>query len=333
MIKSALILVPHQDDELNIAGLLLDQMKTAEMNITVCFATNGDYSGNEETRLREAKAVSDVFGGWNIIYLGYGDTGYEGGLMKAAGDDTVAISPAGFSQTHYVGDVQDFHFLQHGEHISYTRNNYFSDIKEVLLYVRADLVFCVDADNHPDHVLLSTMFDRAMSEIAQTTDYYPLVLKKFAYLGTWYGIEDYFMQPAKPTECVSCGGAYETRTDCKPYDWNNRIRFSVNPNVKSLHFWKSPLFMAYKCYKSQNGIAFFPRAANADSVYWFYDTRNGEYKLSFEFPIEETPFSFYEEHESSRAKQCHFFKLLYESYCFFLWMIPNKIKRMVDHGI
>ncbi|MBR4600264.1 MAG: PIG-L family deacetylase [Treponema sp.] len=333
MIKSALILAPHQDDELNIAGLLLDQMKAAGMNITVCFATNGDYNGNETTRLSEAKSVAGVFGGWDIVYLGYGDTGYEGALLNAEDDDMVATSPAGFSETHGVGDIQDFHFVQHGEHISYTRNNLLSDIKEVILSVRADLVFCVDADNHPDHVLLSVLFDRAMSEITQTTDYHPLVLKKFAYLGTWYGVEDYFMGPAKSTECLSCGGEYESRKDCKPYVWNNRIRFAVNPSVYSLRFWKSTLFKAYKCYKSQNGIAFFPRAVNADSVYWFYDTRNGDYKQSIEFPIEETPFTLYQEPNSVRSKQCHFFKLLYRVYLFFLWRIPNKIKRMVGHGI
>lgn len=333
MIASALILAPHQDDELNIAGLLLDQMKAAEMNITICFATNGDYNGNEETRLSESKAVSAVFGGWNIVYLGYGDTGYEGALLNAAEDDTVATSPAGFSETHGVGDIQDFHFSQHGEHISYTRNNLLSDIKEVILSVRADLVFCVDVDNHPDHLLLSALFDKAMTEISQTTDYHPLVLKKFAYLGTWYGIDDYFIRPAKSTECLSCGGEYESREDCKPYVWNNRIRFAVNPSVYSLRFWKSPLFKAYKCYKSQNGIAFFPRSANADAVYWFYDTRNGEYKQSSEFPIEETPFAFYKENKTVRVKQCHFFKMLYKLYRFFLWRIPNKIKRMVGHGI
>ncbi len=333
MIKSTLILAPHQDDELNIAGLLLDQMKAAGVIITVCFVTNGDYNGNEEIRLNEAKSVSEIFGGWNIVYLGYGDTGYEGALLNAADDDVVATSPAGFSETHGVGDIQDFHFLQHGEHISYTRNNLLSDIKEVILSVRADLVFCVDADNHPDHALLSTLFDKAMSEISHTTDYHPLVLKKFAYLGTWYGIEDYFMRPAKPTECLSSGGEYENRTDCKPYEWNNRIRFAVNPNVYSLCFWKSSLFKAYKCYKSQNGIAFFPRAVNSDAVFWFFDTRNGGYKQSIEFPIEETPFVFYGEAESAPSKEMHLFKLLYNSYRLFLWRIPNKIKRMVGHGI
>ncbi len=332
MIKSALILVPHQDDELNIAGLLLDQMKTAGMNITVCFATNGDYNGNEETRLREAKDVSNVYGGWNIIYLGYGDTGYEGGFMKAADDGTVTTSPAGFFKTHCVGDIQDFHFLQHGEHNSYTRNNFFSDIKEVLLYVRADLVFCVDADNHPDHALLSMLFDKAMSEIIKTTDYKPLVLKKFAYLGTWYGIDDYFLRPAKATECISCGGEYEDRKNCNPYVWSNRIRFVVNPRIYTIQFWKSPLFKAYKSYKSQNGIDFFPRATNNDAVYWFYDTRNGEYKQSCNFPIELTPFAFYEEQESVCTKKLLFFKLLYKAYRLFLWRIPNKIKRMVRHG-
>ena len=334
MIHSALILAPHQDDELNIAGLLLDQMAAARMEITVCFMTNGDYSGNEAVRLREAKSVAKGSGGYRIIYLGYGDGGYEGALLNSASDSEVTVSPAGHTETYGVGDVQDFHFARHGEHAKYTRENLLSDIKELLLFVRADLVFCVDEDNHPDHQLLSRTFDRAIAGVMKETDYRPLVLKKFAYLGTWYGASDYFVRPARATECASYGG-YESRTDCKPHDWNDRIRFSVTPAVYGLRFWKSPLFRAYKKYKSQTGIAFFPRAVNADAVYWFYDTRGGAYVPSREFPVAETPFRFYDGKEDGAEtayKECRFFKLLYEAYRLLLYRVPNKLKRMVHHG-
>lgn len=333
MIQSALVLAPHQDDELNIAGLLLDQMVIAGIKITVCFMTNGDYAGNEAVRLREAQNVAWVSGGWNIVYLGYGDGGYEGALVNAAHDDDVAASPAGHTETHGVGNVQDFHFMRHGTHAPYTRQNLLDDIKELLLFVRADLVFCVDEDNHPDHILLSRIFDRAMSSIAQESDYRPLVLKKFAYLGTWYGESDYFVRPMLPTLCASYGGEYETRTDCKPHNWAERVCFAVTLSVYALRFWKSPLFRAYKHYRTQNGISFFPRAVNADAVYWFYDTRSGSYTVSDDFPIEETPFSLYRAESTKQEKERRFFKLLYRAYTFFLYRVPNKCKRMAGHGI
>lgn len=335
MIKSVLVLAPHQDDELNIVGLVMDQLKASCVDITVCFITNGDYSGKQETRLREARTVAAMMGGWKIILLGYGDGGYEGKLLNVESDKVCLTSPAGRKQTYGLDDIPDFHFTQHGEHAEYTRENLFRDIKELLLFVRADLVFCVAEDKHPDHKLLSKLFDKAMEEIVYSTDYHPLVLKKFAYLGTWYGEDDYFIRPMVSTKCISCGGDYETRNDCKPYEWEKRVRFIVNPKNYSLFFWKSPLFKALKCYKSQNGLVYFPRIVNSDAVYWFFDTREGVYELSLDFPIRETPLILYQEKGSNEvvSRDYRFLKLLFKIYVFFSYRVLNKLRRMTVYGI
>ena len=58
MIKSVLIIVPHQDDDLNVAGCLLDQLGNARIPIDVCFVTNGDYFHAETTRAKEVSKVA-----------------------------------------------------------------------------------------------------------------------------------------------------------------------------------------------------------------------------------------------------------------------------------
>ena len=330
MINSVLILSPHQDDDLNIAGCLLDQLNAANISISVCFVTNGDYRGVQEQRAKEVHKVSALFGYKSIFYLGYGDGGYNNALANAPDDDTVTTSPAGYSETHGVLDFNDFHFLLHGKHAEYTKANMRTDIRELLLFVHADLIFCVDKDEHPDHKLVSNLFDDALNDIIRTTDYRPLVLKKFAYLGTWFGPEDYFIRPAKSTVCFS-KGLKGTVTSSTPYEWSERIRFAVTPEMYRLCFWKSLIFKAYRFYSSQNGIKHFLRAVNSDAVYWFIDTKN-ECKISKDFPIENTPFHLFNEPDQHNNHFCYLFNLLYKLYVTFIYRVENKIKRIIKHN-
>ena len=69
MLRNVLIIVPHQDDELNVAAPLLSYFIDKNISITVCFVTNGDYDGEEEIRLEEAKRVSKLFNNWKIIEI------------------------------------------------------------------------------------------------------------------------------------------------------------------------------------------------------------------------------------------------------------------------
>ena len=71
-----LVIVPHEDDELAIAGATIYGAIKQNMAVKVVFTTNGDYYAHEGSiRIREAKKALAVLGvaEENIIFLGYGD--------------------------------------------------------------------------------------------------------------------------------------------------------------------------------------------------------------------------------------------------------------------
>lgn len=330
MIKKALIIVPHQDDELNVAAPLLSQLVDANIEITVCFVTNGDYDGNQEVRLKEAKKVSHLFNNWKIIYLGYGDGGYIGALYNSKDDDSVVKSPSGHTETYGVGDIIDYHYQNYNEHSLYSKRKLLNDIQDCILRIKADLIFCIDMDEHPDHKLVSEIFDSAMQQIVQNTDYCPLVLKKFAYLGCWYGPCDYFIRPMIPTQCITTikhDNSWNINEDL----WTKRICFAVCKKDYPLRFWKSRIFKAYKCYKSQNGGLFFFSAINSDAIYWFYNTKNGIYEVSTDFPVEETPFKIVKTEEPVKVRKGYIFYISYIIYKIYV-KIQSKIARKFRNG-
>ena len=71
-----LVLVPHEDDEINLAGSMIVNFINLGAEVYVCFSTNGDYQISAEVRLKEAANSLVVLGckKENIFFLGYGDT-------------------------------------------------------------------------------------------------------------------------------------------------------------------------------------------------------------------------------------------------------------------
>ena len=75
-----LVIVPHEDDELAIAGAMIYGAVQQNMRIKVVFVTNGDYFGHEGTiRIKEAgkaltrRAWSDS-GGHHLFRIWRSDT-------------------------------------------------------------------------------------------------------------------------------------------------------------------------------------------------------------------------------------------------------------------
>ena len=72
-----LVIVPHEDDELAIAGAMIYGAVQQNMRIKVVFVTNGDYFGHEGIiRIKEAgKALGELgVTPEDIIFLGYGES-------------------------------------------------------------------------------------------------------------------------------------------------------------------------------------------------------------------------------------------------------------------
>ena len=136
--KKVMVIVPHEDDELNLFGGLFEEYLKYGSNVKVVFVTNGDLYLPRETRIREAiNALSEVgVTEDNIVFLGYGD-GYLYKHLYNAYDGERLISEAGFMETHGA----DFHPAFIEEH-PFTRENYIEDIKACMLLRKLWAVFC-----------------------------------------------------------------------------------------------------------------------------------------------------------------------------------------------
>lgn len=242
MINSVLIIVPHQDDELNIAGFILDKIIKEGIKVNILYVTRGDFYNKYEARQRERDNALKVYG--NIYYrqLDYPDS------YKA--------------DNHIFND-------------KIKRNTVERDIKQYIKEVLADMIICVDYDSHADHRMVSSIFDQVMKELILEENYKPIVLKKFAYLGVWDGENDYFNTGSLETKPrIANSNIDDTYFLCSPNDWDDRIRISVDSKEYGLAFWKSKAFKAYCKYFTQCGFRFFFRAANSDAVYWYRNTSN-----------------------------------------------------------
>lgn len=240
MIKNALFLVPHQDDELNIGGCLFDSLKRKGIKLYILYMTKGNYYKDKYLwRIKERDSVLSFWGINDFKQLDY--------------NDNYRVENHNFYNKTIFSSIKD-------------------DVKEYIKECRCELIVCVDYDQHPDHQLLSSVFDIAMRELIIEYDYHPLVLKKFAYFGVWNGYNDFFnLFPKRTCEMNS---NYEKYYYSIPNQWDDRICFATNRDDYSLFFWRSKVYKSYKRYFTQCGGRFFFKAVNSDIIYWFRNTKN-----------------------------------------------------------
>lgn len=242
MIGKALIVVPHGDDELNIAGSLFEDMHESNVEVHILFVTRCDFGKmNYEKRKREMENVAKIYGIKKSYIFNFEDS-----------------------------NVSKCHIFNN----PLTRNSLKQKMQEVILDVNADLIVCVDFDSHPDHIMCTQLFDQIIAEQMVASNYRPIVLKKFSYLGVWGGNPDFFGEKEEVTKPFLEDRTESEYTLCLPNSWDDRLRFATRKEDISLKFWKSKLFKAYCSYLTQMGIFFFKKAVNADAVYWYRNTSN-----------------------------------------------------------
>ena len=102
MSNRVLVLAPHPDDELLIAGALIYTLKKKQYDITVAYFTNGDSSsGQGIIRIQEAIDALNVLGvrEKNIQFLGYGNGWKNGKHLYNLSDGEEAVSYADKRET------------------------------------------------------------------------------------------------------------------------------------------------------------------------------------------------------------------------------------------
>lgn len=269
--KNVLVFAPHQDDELNLAGGILEQYLAAGSHVSVVFSTNGDCYNPAEVRVEEALSAMALLGigEEDVYFLGFGDSWQP----QLQGDAQVShiyncglpgtrwISAAG--NTHCYGTDRKAPWLD-GE---YTRENYLTGIQTLIAQKLPDVIFCVDHDSHPDHKALDLFFEEAMGKVlAEVPDYAPRVFKGFCY-GTAWGAEDDFssgdnlQSTKKPDDNL-------WQVSGLSYDWDARFRIPVSAENLNRILTENTVYQALQKHFSQNAYYHGGRILNTDKVFW-----------------------------------------------------------------
>jgi len=272
--RTVLALVPHQDDELNILGGVLEQFVDYGSQVYIVYMTNGDRNLDVEQRFAEAVAGMAECGipESNLILLGYGDGMEAQGLGVYAGeDDQLYYSRTGCSTTHGTPDHPAFK-----EGRAYTRANLTQDIRDVILHYQPDLIFCSDLDMHRDHQTLSLLFDRAMGEVLRTQpDYAPTVFKGFAYSTSYEAPADFYALNMRSTQKPYEGIYMEENAQ---YRWDARLRLPVSARALARSIYNSSFYRAMDHYRSQYPWKNIESMINGDKVFWLRETGSLSYE-------------------------------------------------------
>lgn len=291
-----LVLAPHPDDEINVAGNVIYTLSKMGAEIFVLYSTNGDFDGQQELRFREVERSLAILGvdAEHYELLGYGDTyNNTGRPCHVYHAEAAMTSPAGHNATYGAGGREEYHYRKHGTHSAYTKNDFLADLQEYLLDVRADVVFCVDYDRHADHRALSLGFEKVMGDILSRkgNTYFPTVYKRFAYGTGFTAIQDFsdinLLSVRRP--CLDANESYNYDIiDKSVYQWDLRVRFPVHADLRGKFFKDNPMAQAIFAHKSQHNEKNAYGLINSDEVFWQRRTDN----LAFKADIKAGPEGF-----------------------------------------
>lgn len=270
--RNVMVIVPHQDDDLNILGGVFEEYEKYGSRVSVVFVTNGDYYDRGMDRMREALDVLTRSGVEedDVIFFGYGDTW--------AGDRHIYNAPENELMTSFIGYTSTYGLPDHPayrEGEKYTRKNLMSDMRGVILERRPDVIFCIDLDYHADHQAVSLAFEEAMGDVLKACpDYAPDVFKGMAYSTAWYAADDFYTVNIRSTTAPYPAPYLYERQD---YKWDARVRFPVCASTLSRSLLGSRQFAALRLYRSQAAWVQAPYVINGDKVFWFRPTGSLSY--------------------------------------------------------
>lgn len=273
-----MLVVPHQDDDLNLLGGVIEEYVAYGSEVYCVFVTNGDYFGIAETRYKEAIALFDFLGvpEDHVFFLGYGDQwDPEGVHLYNAEPGTV--------MTSYIGKTAVYGTKNHpayNEGADYTVDNLLADLRNVILQYRPDVIFCTDYDFHIDHKATTLAFDKVMGRILQSGEgYTPVVYKGYAYNTAWYAEKDYYAENILSTQNV-----FAEPYDQQPavYRWEDRVRLPVDAATLSRSLLGSGGYEAMAIYESQDAVLHAAGVLNGDKVVWKRETTSLTYRAGIE---------------------------------------------------
>lgn len=267
---SVMFIVPHEDDEINMAGATIYGAIQEGLEVYVVFLTNGDYEYSFDVRRNEVYQMAKEIGlsKENIIFLGFGDfIGHEIIQNKLA----IITSHANHDKTYGF----DFASLVMNEAQPYSWSGIIQSLIDVILHFKPDTIIATDYDTHVDHRLCALTVESAMEWIIKHTQFRPQLLKGFAYATGYETIDDYYSnhllstvinEKALPSNDFSTGNP--------TLSWTHRLRISVPQACREKKLIQNPIFKAMASHVSQQGYKRGSRLINGDQVFWKRRTDN-----------------------------------------------------------
>ena len=269
--QKVMLIVPHEDDEVNVLGGVTEEYVRYGSDVYVVFVTNGDYSIPAQTRMEEALASLRNAGvsSNHVIFLGYGDQwASDGPHLYNGGPGQVLTSHGGFTQVYGTPAHSAYR-----EGRNYTAENLLADLQEVILEYRPEVIFCNDYDEASDHRAVSLAFEKVMGRILkQEADYRPRVYKGYAYSSAWLAAGDYFEENVPSTKNIYTTSQYGQETGI--YRWEDRVRLPVRGDGLSRSLFSSSIFASMRCHASQRAWEHGENVVNGDKVFWRRDTNS-----------------------------------------------------------
>lgn len=268
--QNILIVVPHQDDEINIASIILKNY-THSNKIYIVYTTNGDYLINQKIRYKEATKAMRVFGvnKENIIFLGYSDQPYDQNthLYNTSG---IWISKDHKKETCGTANVKEWCMRKKQQHNAQTKENLQRDLEEIIDEIKPETIIGIDLDFHPDHIMTSLLLEKALGNyLKKNTTYHPLLLKTFAYENCYLGPNDYNTIHQKTMFFNYNNGTLLSN----PY-YTTENSISINDICYNPVLFRNTIYKAILKHKSQNLVQHATSIINPNCVYWIRNTNN-----------------------------------------------------------
>ena len=277
--SDVMIFIPHEDDEINIAGAAIYGLKQKGFHVTCVFATNGDRSYLAETRIQEAAEALKMLGVpyEDIIILGYPDGDVDAGRSPYARGLNQAITVDGHNRTYGIAGKVDFSMAESGEHTPYTRKGFLGDVENLIRRYHPSNIIAIDFDSHPDHRACSIAFETALGHILneEGNTYFPVVLKAFAYNTGFESVADFnslHLYSTRFNRKRLVDSSFET--DNPVYHWEERVRLPVPESCRKPVLSQNLIYRALRCHLSQRAFLKANQIINSDQVYWLRRTDN-----------------------------------------------------------
>lgn len=245
--KKLLVIVPHQDDEINVGGSTIIGATEEGVEVFLAFMTNGDCDYEVPFRNNEALNASRYLNvpPENICFLDYPDCGFP---------------------TLSVYEHKNAVFNYRNRKISW--GILLNDIEQLILKVQPDAIICTGFDSHRDHRQCEEAVLTVMRKLWAGGNKVKLY-STFAYgnayesVNDWRGVHWYssVMNPK------ACPKGYSTPS--KNLTWNERIRIPVPPSCRNHVLVENPLYQALGAHESQAAYRRGMKLINSDQVYWY----------------------------------------------------------------